>query len=83
MLVVMFGAFSFASLVGAALIPRWVKTTFTAQVLTWGLCETVGIYGLVLGLVGFPAHVWASFSVVSLLALYWARPKGKTGHESS
>ena len=80
-LVGLFGALAVASLVGAALIPRWVKTAFTAQVLTWGLCESVGIYGLVLGLVGFPAYVWGSFSAVSLLALFWTRPARERPHE--
>jgi len=49
-------------------------TSFTSYLLSWMLDETVAIYGLVLGLLGFALAVWIPFSIAGFVLMLMHRP---------
>jgi hypothetical protein len=51
--------------------------------IAWVLDESVGIYGLVLGFLGFPSATWALFSAAGFLLLLVHRPRpARSGYGS-
>ena len=51
-------------------------SAFTSYLLAWVLDESIGIHGLVLGLLGFGPGVWAPFSAAGLALTLLHRPAG-------
>jgi F0F1-type ATP synthase membrane subunit c/vacuolar-type H+-ATPase subunit K len=49
---------------------------FTSYLIAWVLDEAIGLYGFVMGFLGFPAEVWGWFSAAALALLVLHRPSG-------
>jgi F0F1-type ATP synthase membrane subunit c/vacuolar-type H+-ATPase subunit K len=49
-------------------------TLLPLYIVAWALDETIAIFGLVLGLLGFPPAVWGSFSTAGLILTLIHRP---------
>jgi len=47
---------------------------FTSYILSWVLDETLAIYGLVLGLLGFALTAWIPFSIAGFVLMLMHRP---------
>ena len=73
-LVVCVAALAAVSIGGIRWVRSNVETEFAVQVITWGLAQSISVYGLVLGMLGFPPGVWAPFCAVSFLLLIRYRP---------
>jgi F0F1-type ATP synthase membrane subunit c/vacuolar-type H+-ATPase subunit K len=53
---------------------------FQSYLIAWALDEAIGIYGLVLGLLGFGSETWAAFCAGGAVMLLLHRPRpGDTG----
>ncbi len=51
------------------------NTLFTACLLSWGLVKTVAVYGLVLGLQGYPIDDYGGFLLSGFSALIFMMPR--------
>lgn len=63
------------SIGGIRWVRRNVQTRFAVQVITWGLAQSVSVYGLVLGMLGFPPQVWVPFCGMAFFLLIRFRPR--------
>ncbi len=49
-------------------------TLLPLYIVAWALDETIALFGLVLGLLGFPPAVWSAFSVAGFILTLIHRP---------
>ena len=74
-LIYILGGLALVSLGLVFVVRKVVETSFTQQLLSWGLVGSLSVYALVLGLIGFSPWVWGSFLGVMAAGLLALRPR--------
>ena len=71
-------AFGFIAVMEAGatfFIKRFLGNGFSGQILTWALCDSIAIYGLILAAMGYDSSAWSGFMMGGLALIYIHRPQ--------